>query len=181
MLLSHVRKECNVCLYFKESSNSLFCFNMDKSPKFSTTAMLPELELGVSLLREILTSLGCEPLVVASGKGCHLWCRLAAAAGNEELYNFMLRAMAKALYGLHQKGLDHQRLHVRFYPDPRTLDKISLRLFGSDHVKDGRFSHVLTREGLLDEEGSWAAFEAHLRLKTIGAETFRDACGRLAG
>jgi hypothetical protein len=131
--------------------------------------------LAVTLLREILTSLRCEPLVLQSGKGYHLWCRLAAPARNEDLYNFMLRAMAKALHGLYTKGLDHNLINARFYPDPRTVDKISLRLFGSLHVKTKSFSQVLTRDTLLDEHASWLAFEDHLKSGTIGAESFRSS------
>jgi len=167
LLAAHVRKQCNVCLYFHHDANSLFCFNLDKSPKVSDIADIPEMTLAVGLLRDILTNAGCEPLVILSGKGYHLWCRLAAPAGNEELYNFMTRVMAKALYGLHQKGLDHNKINARFYPDSRTLDKISLRLFGSDHVKTKMFSRVLAPDGLLDEEASWHAFEKHLGAKAI--------------
>jgi hypothetical protein len=87
----------------------------------------------------------------------------------------MLRAMAKALHGLHRRGLDHNLIDARFYPDPRTLDKISLRLFGSRHVKTKNFSQVLARDILLDEEASWQAFEDHLKAKTISAESFRTS------
>jgi hypothetical protein len=165
LLSAHVRKQCNVCLYFSPDANSLFCFNLDKSPKFTE---LPEMALAVGLLREFLVDAGCEPLVVLSGKGYHLWGRLAAPVSNDALCKFMMRAMAKALYGLHQRGMDHDRISARFYPDPRTLDKISLRLFGSDHVKNKTFSRVMTPDGLLDEEDSWRAFEEHLKAKSAG-------------
>ena len=52
---------------------------------------------------------------------------------------------------------------------------MSLRLFGSDHAKNKVFSRVYTRDGLLDEEASWKAFEDHMREKTIGVGEFRSA------
>jgi len=176
LLLGHVRKGCNVCLYFAAEGNRLFAFNLDNHGEGNHAAVTAEMTLAVSLLREVLAGLGCEPLIVASGKGYHLWCRLDGAVSNEELYKFMLRTMAKALHGVYLKGLDHQRINARFYPDPRTVGKVSLRLFGSDHPYNKVFSRVLTRDGLLDEEGSWKAFEEHLRVKTIGGERFREAC-----
>jgi len=179
LLLSHVRKGCNVCLYFADKTNSLFGFNLDGNHKSNSTAISLEMAAAVSALEEILTGAGCKPLVVASGKGYHLWCRLGAAASNDQLYNFMLRAMAKTLYALHQKGLDHNQINARFYPDPRTRDKISLRLFGSDHPNNKVFSRVQTQDGLLDEEASWTAFDEHLRLNTISAETFCNACAAM--
>jgi hypothetical protein len=179
LLSAHVRKECNVCLYFNDGANSLFCFNLDKAPKTGDIPNPPEMTLGLTLLRDILAGLRCEPLIVQSGKGYHLWCRLTEPVGNEDLYNFMMRAMAKAFYGLHRQGLDHNKINARFYPDPRTLDKISLRLCGSEHMKTRTFSHVLAPDGVLDEEASWRALELHLNAKPITPEVFRDACQSL--
>jgi hypothetical protein len=179
-LSSHVQKACNLCLYFGTMTNSLFAFNLDNTHKVDNSVISPEMALAVSALRNILMDAGCTPLVVASGKGCHLWCRLAAAVSNDQLYNFMLRAMAKTLYALHKKGMDYNRINPRFYPDPKVQDKISLRLFGSVHPNTGVFSRVLTQDGLLDEEASWSAFEDHLRLHTISEETFSNACEAMA-
>ena len=154
----------------------MFAFNLDDTHNVNGTAISLEMELAVTVLRDILKDAGCPPLIVASGKGFHLWCRLAATVGNDQLYNFMLRAMAKTLYALHQKAMDHSRINARFYPDPKVQDKISLRLFGSVHPNTGAFSRVLAHDGLLDEEASWSAFEEHPRLNTIGEETFANAC-----
>jgi hypothetical protein len=175
LLDSHIRKQSNICLYFADHANSLFCINLDNNHKTNKTVLIPEMELAVSLLREILTALGCEPLIIASGRGYHLWCRLEEAVDNDQLYNLMLRSMAKTLLGLHQKGFDHDRIKANFYPDPRSQDIVSLRLFGSDHAKNKVFSRVLTPEGLLDEAASWTAFEAHMRDKTVSMEKFAHA------
>lgn len=175
LMSAHIAKRCNLCLYFGQAENSLFCFNLDNNHKSNNMVVIPEMALVVELLREILTEAGCEPLVIASGRGYHLWCRLAAPVENERLYQFMVRSMAKALFGLHKQGLDHNKIKANFYPDPRARDVVSLRLFGSEHVKNKVFSKVLTQEGLLEEGESWEAFEEYLRRKTMEVEGFGRA------
>jgi len=175
LLISHLRKASNLCLYFGDETNSLFCVNLDNNHKINNTVIIPEMELAVTLLRDIFSELGCEPLVIASGRGYHLWCRLAGVVENVRLYEVMLRSMAKALLGLHKRGLDHNKIKANFYPDPRIRDTVSLRLFGSEHVKNKVFSRVLTRESLLDEFASWQAFENHMMEKTIPVEVFQSA------
>src|SRR5580658_10689155 len=96
-LRSHVSKECNLCLYFGDQANNLFCFNLDNNHKTNNTVVIPEMEAAVRALRGHLTQLGCEPLVIASGRGFHLWCRLGAPVDNDLIYGFMLRSAAKAL------------------------------------------------------------------------------------
>jgi len=172
LLQAHVRKECNVCLYFDGNANGLFCFNLDINHKVNNTVMIPEMAVAVTLLRDILAGAGCEPLVIASGRGYHCWCRLDAPVSNERLHKFMLGAMARTFYGLQQNGMDHRKIKANFYPDPRTQDTVSLRLFGSEHMNTKLFSQVLSREGLLDEAASWKAFEEHLRRHAIIAEAF---------
>jgi hypothetical protein len=176
LLQSHVGKTSNVCLYFDDVANSLFCLNLDNNHKTGNTVLIPEMKLAMSLLRERLTALGCEPLVVASGRGYHLWCRLASAVENKRLHDFMLRLVAMALAGLHGKGLDYNNIKANFYPDPRIRNTVSLRLFGSDHARNKVFSRVLAQDVLLDEAASWDAFEHHLRHKTIAAGQFDAAC-----
>jgi hypothetical protein len=175
LIAAHIAKRCNLCLYFGPVENSLFCFNLDNNHKTNNTVIIPEMARVVELLRDILTEAGCEPLIIASGRGYHLWCRLAAAVDNERLYQFMVRCMAKALLGLHKQGCDHNKIKANFYPDPRARNVVSLRLFGSMHVKNKVFSRVLTRERLLEEEESWVAFEEYLRERTIGVEGFEKA------
>jgi len=175
LLEAHIRKVLNVCLYFDDTANRLFCINLDNNHKTNNTVVIPEMELAVRLLRENLIKLGCEPLVIASGRGFHLWGRLEAAIENERLHNLMLRSMARTFLGCHQQGYDHREIKANFYPDPRARDVVSLRLFGSRHVKNKVFSRVLTPDGLLDEQESWEAFERYMKEKTIRVETFDRA------
>lgn len=175
LLRAHVAKECNVCLYFGGLTSSLFCFNLDNNHKENNTAALPEMDLAVRVLRGQLAELGCEPLVIASGRGYHLWVRLDAAVENASLHGFMIRCAARALAAFAETGGDHCQIKFNFYPDPRTENTVSLRLFGSDHAKTRVFSHILAPSGLLDEPASWAWFEDHLRHRTVPAATFAAA------
>jgi hypothetical protein len=175
LLLSHVEKRRNVCLYFDDRANSTFCFNLDNNHKTNNTEIIPEMEIAVRATRDSLARLGCEPLVVASGRGYHIWCRLDRAIENGRLYDFMRRIAVRTLATLHEGGHDHRKVKFNVYPDRRTRDTVSLRLFGSDHAKNRVFSRVLTPGGLLDEAQSWEHFERHLRLKTVSAESFDRA------
>jgi len=180
---AHVKKEGNVCLYFGAESNSLFCFNLDNNHKENNTVVIPEMELAVRSLREKLTAAGCEPLVIASGRGFHLWCRLDGPVANERLYQFMLAAAIRVAAELEAQGRDHRKVKFNFYPDPRTQNTVSLRLFGSDHAKNRVFSRILTDDGvLLDENASWAYFENYLQTRTVTVEAFGGArCPYRAG
>ncbi|MGH7995185.1 MAG: hypothetical protein ACREFX_02420, partial [Opitutaceae bacterium] len=109
LMEAHVAKSCNVCLYFGSGANSLFCFNLDNNHRENNTAILPETDVAVRILRRHLTDLGCPPLILASGRGYHLWCRLAAPVANEALHGFMLRAAVKAAAEIHFAGGDRRR------------------------------------------------------------------------
>ncbi|HVU15358.1 MAG TPA: hypothetical protein VHD32_00425 [Candidatus Didemnitutus sp.] len=180
LLHDHVAQTCNVCLYFDEVANDVFCFNLDNNHKTENTVVIPEMECAVRALRDLLTGLGCEPLVIASGRGFHVWGRLQQAVPNGRLHEFLLRAAVKTLARLHAEGLDHQQVKINLYPDKRLQGAVSLRLFGTAHAKNKVFSRVLTPEGLLDEADSWKCFEEHLHRRTIGPEAFDAAAAELA-
>lgn len=175
LLTWHLRGECNVCRYFGDEGNRLFCFNLDNNHKENNTAPIPEVTRGVQALQGFLEAHGCPPLVLASGRGYHLWCRLEASVPNERLHTFMIRMAAKTAARLQAEGLDHARLKMNLYPDRRARDVVSLRLFGSRHMKTGAFSRVLTQGVLLDEEPSWERFERHLREPACPLAAFGDA------
>jgi hypothetical protein len=143
-LLSHVEKACNVCLYFDGRANDTFCFNLDNNHQVNSSALIPEIEFAIGVLVEHLRGLGCEPLVVASGRGYHVWGRLDGPVANERLYDFMLRSAVTTVAALHREGLDYHRIKFNFYPDPRISNVVSLRLFGSLHMKNQVFSRILT-------------------------------------
>jgi hypothetical protein len=179
LLRAHIDKEFNVCLYFDDRANSLFCFNLDNNHKVDSTALIPEVVAAVGFLDATLRDLGCVPLVLASGRGYHLWVRLASAVENDRLYGLMIRVAAKTAAALQSRGLDPTRIKLNLYPDRRIRDIVSLRLFGTEHAKNHVFSHVWTPEGLLDEQASWGAFEEHFRCNTLALDGFKQAYSTL--
>jgi hypothetical protein len=180
LLQAHVDKEFNVCLYFDDRANSEFCFNLDNNHKVNNTVIIPEMSLAVGFLAQLLSSVGCAPLVIASGRGFHVWSRLDRPVDNERLYGLMIRLAAKTAAFLQNQGCDHHRVKINLYPDRRIRDVVSLRLFGSEHAKNKVFSHVWTPDGLLDEQASWARFEDHLAAKTIEVQKLDEAIEALA-
>ena len=178
-LFSHVEKACNVCLYFDGRANDAFCFNLDNNHQVNSSALIPEIEFAIKVLVEHLRGLGCEPLVVASGRGYHVWGRLDGPVANERLHDFMLRSAVATVAALHREGLDYHRIKFNFYPDMRISNVVSLRLFGSLHMKNQVFSRILTPNGLLEEEASWEYFADYLKNKTIAVARFNAACDAL--
>lgn len=179
LLKMHVMKECNVCRYFGSERNDVLCFNMDNNHKTNNTEIIPEMSLALNALRACLLSLGCKPMIVASGRGYHVWLRLSDPVENSLLYDFMLRAAARALLPLLTSGYDHHAIKLSFYPDVKISDVVSLRLFGSEHAKSGVFSYVLSAQGLLDEAASWNAFEHFMRNETTSVATLGSALEQL--
>lgn len=175
LLQSHIAKDCNVCLYFAPQENNVFCFNIDNNHKTNNTAIIPEMDLTIQTIWNQLIELGCEPLIIASGRGYHIWCRLNATVDNSFLYQFMLRVAAKTLATLHRNNYDYHKVKFNFYPDTRIYNVVSLRLFGSNHAKNKTFSFILTPDGLLNETASWEYFETYLRNKTISVVKFYEA------
>jgi hypothetical protein len=171
----HVAKLCNVCLYFDRQANPVLSFNLDNDNALNNTQLIPEVELAKSSLVAGLEALDCKPLVIASGRGYHIWCRLQAAIPNQRLYQFMIHTGAAALLAVQEQGLDQHKVKLNLYPDVRIQDLVSLRLFGSEHAKNHVFSRILDGTTLLDERGSWAYFERHLALRTIALATFDKA------
>lgn len=175
LLSWHVASLCNVCLYFDRQANPLFSFNLDNNHAHDGSRLIPEVQLAVRALVERLNALGCNPLVIASGRGYHVWCRLEAPIANERLYSLMLHTAAGSLLTLHQQGFDTNNMKFNLYPDIRIQDRVSLRLFGSEHAKNHVFSCILNGETLLDEEASWAFFRHHMENKTMTVDAFDKA------
>ena len=175
LLISHIEKKCNVCLYFDNVANSEFCINLDNNHKVDNTEVIPEMKLAVTLLRKHLASVGCEPLIVSSGRGYHVWCRTDASIDNGLLYSFMLRSMVLTMGHIQMQGHNYNKIKANFYPDPRNQNTVSLRLFGSDHSRTRAFSRIYSQDALLDEENSWISFEHYLINNTLSEGQFHQA------
>ena len=120
-LLAHVEKACNVCLYFDIRANDTFCFNLDNNHQVNSSEIIPEMEVAVRELGGHLRGLGCEPLIVASGRGYHVWGRLEAAVANERLHDFMLRSAAATLAALVRQGHDRPSDKIQFLSGPESI------------------------------------------------------------
>lgn len=175
----HVMKQLNLCRYFDTEKNDVLCFNMDNNHKTDNTAIIPQMDVALTTLRTCLLGLGCEPLIVASGRGYHVWLRLDEPIDNAVLYDFMVAAAARALLPLLIRGDDHRAVKFSFYPDVNVVDSVSLRLFGTEHAKNKTFSHVLTPNGLLNEGDSWKYFEHFVQNGATPAATIVAALDEL--
>lgn len=175
----HLMKQLNVCRYFGDERNDVLCFNLDNNNKIDNTAIIPELTSALDTLRTCLLSLRCEPLIVASGRGYHVWLRLDEPMENALLYGFMTAVAARALLPLLIRGDDRRAVKFSFYPDVNIVDAVSLRLFGTEHAKTKSFSQVFTPNGLLDEDASWKYFEHYVRDGTTPAATILSALDEL--
>ncbi|MBU2700483.1 hypothetical protein Ga0466249_001575 [Sporomusaceae bacterium BoRhaA] len=175
LLQGHVNKIHNICLYFNELANNTFCFNLDNNCKINNMALIPEMKPTVTLLKQHLQKYAIEPLVIESGRGYHLWCRLDQAVDNQQLFDFLLRISAKAMASLSEHGYDYNRVKFNIYPHPKTINIASLRLFGSEHVKKKVFSYVHLDHCVLDEVQSWEYFSQYLTSKTISKHQFLEA------
>jgi hypothetical protein len=180
LMRAHVDKEFNVCRYFNPTANDTFCFNLDNNHRTNNTVVIPEMDLAIRALRQCLCEVGCPPLIVASGRGFHAWCRLTQSVDNERLYRFMLPAAALALSSVHAAGYDHRNVKVNLYPHVQLQNVVSLRLFGSNHAKTGVFSHIWTVDGLLGERASWDRFEEFVRSPKVSPSEFDAATQTLA-
>jgi hypothetical protein len=58
---------------------------------------------------------------------------------------------------------------------------VSLRLFGSRHVKNKVFSRILAPQGLLDEAASWEFFADYLKNRISTLARFQAAHDSLLG
>jgi hypothetical protein len=180
LLQLHVLKQFNVCRYFGTEKNDVLCFNVDNNHLRNNTEIIPAVTHTLETLRTRLVEAGCEPLVITSGRGYHVWLRLEESAENRLLYDFMIVAAAQALLPLVMAGEDRRAVKISFYPDIKVVEDVSLRIFGSEHAKTGEFSHIVTPSGRLDEADSWSYFEEFVRNKATPVATIRSAVAALA-
>ncbi len=179
LLRGHVKQEYNACLYFAETANNTLCFNLDNNFKINNNELIPETRLAAEFLGRHLESYGLEPLTILSGRGYHLWCRFAKPLANQLLLDFMIRIAAQTLASLHYSRHDYHSVKINMSPHPQYVKGISIRAFGSKHIKTGSFSGVKTPDGILDEENSWDYFGKYLTNKTVSEEHFRQAYDEL--
>lgn len=180
LFIGHVSQAYNVCLYFNETANNIFCFNLDNNFKKDNNEIIPELRLAADYVVKELARYGMEAVTVESGRGYHQWCQLKKPVDNELLLKFMIRISARALAALQYSGHDYHAVKINMSPNPKFVNIISLRAFGSRHIKTGGFSHVVADGRVLGEEDSWQYISDYLVNKTISEECFMYAYQELA-
>lgn len=177
LLRQHAAGDLNLCAYFGAEQNSVFALNVDSISSFAGKGKI----LALCLL-EAFDALGVAPLTLRSGHGYHLLCRLARPAPNGALRALMDGAVRRAADAMERRGVTIADLQCTGHPRPRHGD-VSLRLFGSAHVRTGLFPCVAARIGreddLLGEAESWACFEDYLQNGALAKEQFEAACRRL--
>jgi hypothetical protein len=178
LLLQHIKKNCNVCLYFDRTANNAFAFNIDNNQKHNKDECTEEVKATVQILTHILNDVGIEPLVYASGRGYHIWVRLDEKIDNATINGFMTSVCAWTDVVLHRNNLDYNKVSVGMYPHKDEGQTHSLRIFGSNHIRRKTFSHVCTPE-VLDEDASWNYFWDYCINKVITKKQFADACRKL--
>jgi hypothetical protein len=180
LLQGHVNQEYNVCLYFDETANNTCCFNLDNNFKANNNAIIPEIELAVDYLQQHLGKYGMETLSIKSGRGYHLWCRFERPIANQLLLDFMIRIASKTLASLQYSHHDYRTIKINMSPNPKFVKVLSLRAFGSRHIRTGSFSQIRTKDGVLDEEESWKYFSDYIKNKTISEQQFMRTYDQLA-
>ncbi|MDQ7092932.1 hypothetical protein REC12_04970 [Desulfosporosinus sp. PR] len=173
LLKDHLDKKSNLCAYFRDKESSLFAFNLDSKSEWKDKIKIAALYMADSLLK-----VGIAPLILKSGHGYHFWCRNSVPVPNSKLQIFMSLIKKSTIQQMMLKGIETNDLQCTCYPRPNGKD-VSLRLFGSKHMRTGMFSSVVTRidaeDTILGEEDSWRYFDRYLREFTLAEKTFAKA------
>lgn len=181
LLQGHVNQDYNVCLYFDETANNTLCFNIDNNYKKNNNEIIPEVELAVDYIQQHLGTYGMEAVSVKSGRGYHVWLRFERPIANQLLLDFMIQISARTLASLHVNQHDYHAVKINMSPNPHFVKIISLRAFGSKHIKTGSFSHIKAKAGaLLSEDDSWKYFENYMINKTVSERQFGLAYDEVA-
>ena len=179
LLQGHVNQDYNVCLYFDDTANNTLCFNLDNNFKVNNNEHIPAVDLTADFLQQHLGEYGMETVNIKSGRGYHLWCCFARPIANQLLLDFMIRISAKALASLHYNKCDYHAVKINMSPNPKYVSSLSLRAFGSRHIRTGTFSYIKNQSGILNEEESWQYFEDYMKNKTISEQQFMLAHAEL--
>lgn len=172
LLQGHIHQDHNLCLYFDEIANNTLCFNLDHNFKSKSTEVIPEMRLIVNDLQQHLEYYGMESVCIESGRGYHVWCRFEKPIANQLLYEFMIQMAAKTLASVHFSNHDYHTIKFNFGPNPKVVNLVSLRIFGSRHVKTGSFTYVHTKDDILNEKKSWKYFRDYMLNNTIPEKRF---------
>jgi len=173
LLSDHIATEINLCAYFNKESNNNFAFNLDYSA-------LPtnDVKIAALLLMQNLIKLEMFPLIIKSGRGYHMWCKIDEKIENTRLISFMNKLKQISIFNIKRDGFNTENVNCTLYPRVDTND-ISLRMFGSNHIDTGMFSSVVTEinknDKLLDMSESWDYFDWYINNRIITKTCFESA------
>jgi len=173
MLNEHIETKFNLCAYFNKERNNNFAFNLDYSGMPTN-----DVKVATLLLMQNLIKLDIYPLIIKSGRGYHMWCKIDEKIENTKLTSFMTKLKQVSIFKTKRDGFDTENVNCTQYPRANIND-ISLRIFGSSHIDTGMFSSVVTEininDKLLDISESWNYFEWYINNRTITKACFDNA------
>lgn len=173
-LQKHIEQKCNICMYYGEKENSLISFNLDTKIR-DAKKITHEVKGMCNAIVSCLNKLDIEPLVIVSGRGYHIHCRLEKPVDNNTLLHFMIIIELWARETLKNNNISDDMVNVSKYPHREGNTCVSLRMFGSKHIKKEIFSHICTHATVLSEEDSWNYFKDYLDNGIIPIDTFDKA------
>jgi len=178
LLKQHIEGNGNVCGYFHREANNVFCFNLDNSAKTDTDSITDEMQTTLWKLKMNLEALEIRPLIVQSGRGFHVWCRISAMIPNEELSHFMCSMVLRVQDFVKFSKLDNTKVNIGMYPNRNNEQQTnSLRLIGSTHVRTKAFSRIICGDDLhlLPDADFWKYLESHMYWNTVTPQQFRKS------
>lgn len=179
LLEEHVEGALNLCAYFGAEKSRVLVMNLDSVSRWQGKEKIPALYLARGF-----GEAGIPPLVLRSGHGYHFLCRVAEPVENGRLREFAQALLRGVIAGMEARGVDTGDLQCTCHPRPRSGD-VSIRLFGSPHMRTGLFPGVVTaigrQDAVLGEDESWAYFEEYARDCTLAPEAFGRAWEKLCG
>ncbi|MDQ7092012.1 hypothetical protein REC12_00185 [Desulfosporosinus sp. PR] len=170
----HLRGKINLCAYFNSQDSCLFALNLDDNSSKKTN----DVKVAALLFIKELQKFNIVPLVIKSGHGYHLWCRLSSAVKNETLRQFTAALKNLILLEMFKLGASPEYINCTTYPR-LCSDDISIRLFGGIHSKTGQFSWIVTaidsEDTILSVDDSWAMFEWYISNCLVSIGDFNKA------
>ena len=170
-LMKHIEKQDNVCAYFNTKANNVFIFNIDEEKKGLANAT-------AKYMYNFLVLAGIEPMMLKSGRGWHLWCRLTQRVPNAIIADYMIQIILITTLWLKFEGYDEKKVNISRYPMYPEKQSNSLRFPMSYHVRTKEFSNVSHPiRGELSEEESWDFLKEHMETKSLTVEEFKQSLG----
>lgn len=177
LIEKHINCRLNLCVYFAKQRSNKLALNFDQAKRHTV-----DVKISALIATSLLSQLDLSPLLIYSGRGYHLWCTFNRDIANEDLVRFLQNIKSIIAYEVKIRGGNPENVNLTCYPGIDT-GKNSLRLFGSNHVKTGRFSSIVTQiavdDVMLNANDSWNYFTNYINTKVTLTNTFDKAAAQL--